>query len=207
MLQTAYIRENKEKVLEGLAKRNFDDAAGMIERVLELDDARRSTQNALDTTLSQQNALAKEIGDMFKSGRGAEAAALKEKTAELKSSSKELEEKLSSIEKDLTELLYLIPNVPYKDVVHGYGAEDNQVVYEEGAFPELGENPLPHWELAEKYDIIDFKLGVKITGAGFPVYKGKGARLQRALVNFFLDRNTAAGYTEIEPPHMVNEAS
>ncbi len=207
MLQTAYIRENKEKVLEGLAKRNFDDASVMIERVLELDDARRSTQNALDTTLSQQNALAKEIGDMFKSGRGSEAAALKEKTAALKSSSKELEEKLAVIEKDLQELLYLIPNVPYKDVVHGYGAEDNQVVYEEGTVPDLGENPLPHWELAEKYDIIDFKLGVKITGAGFPVYKGKGARLQRALVNFFLDRNTAAGYTEIEPPHMVNEAS
>ena len=199
MLQTSFIRQNKEQVLEGLAKRNFKDAEQMIEKVLLLDDTRKATQNTLDNNLAELNSLAKEIGDMFKSGRAGEAAPLKEKTAALKAQSKELEERLSATEKELQDLLYLIPNVPYKLVVQGFGAEDNQEVFAEGA--------VPHWELAEKYDIIDFKLGVKITGAGFPVYKGKGARLQRALINFFLDRNTAAGYTEIEPPHMVNEAS
>ncbi|MDD4820287.1 MAG: serine--tRNA ligase [Flavobacteriales bacterium] len=207
MLQTNFIRENKEKVLEGLAKRNFKDAPAMIDKVLTLDDARRAAQNELDNNLSSQNALAKEIGDMFKTGRATQANALKEKTAELKAQSKDLGDKLAGVEKELQDLLYLIPNVPYKDVVQGFGAEDNQVVFEKGVIEDMGKDALPHWELAEKYDIIDFKLGVKITGAGFPVYKGKGARLQRALVNFFLDRNTAAGYTEIEPPHMVNEAS
>lgn len=207
MLQTSFIRQNKEQVLEGLAKRNFKDAEQMIEKVLLLDDTRKATQNTLDNNLAELNSLAKEIGDMFKSGRAGEAAPLKEKTAALKSQSKELEERLSATEKELQDLLYLIPNVPYKLVVQGFGAEDNQEVFAEGAVPELFEGAMPHWELAEKYDIIDFKLGVKITGAGFPVYKGKGARLQRALINFFLDRNTAAGYTEIEPPHMVNEAS
>lgn len=207
MLQVNFIRQNKEKVLEGLAKRNLKDAPEMIERVIALDDERKATQTSLDANLAEQNTIAKEIGRMFKEGRGAEAEALKQKTASLKSDSKTLEEKLSAVEKELQEMLYLIPNVPYEKVVQGFGAEDNQVVFEEGKIPELYEGAVPHWDLTEKYDIIDFKLGVKITGAGFPVYKGKGAKLQRALINFFLDHNTAAGYLEIEPPHMVNEAS
>ena len=201
MLQVNFIRQNKEKVLEGLAKRNLKDAPEMM------DDRRKATQTSLDANLAEQNTIAKEIGGLFKQGRGAEAEALKQKTASLKSDSKVLEDKLSEVEKELQELLYLIPNVPYRQVVQGFGAEDNQVVFEEGKIPELYEGAVPHWDLTEKYDIIDFKLGVKITGAGFPVYKGKGAKLQRALINFFLDHNTAAGYLEIEPPHMVNEAS
>lgn len=207
MLQVNFIRQNKEKVLEGLAKRNLADAPEMIEKVIALDDRRKATQTSLDANLAEQNAIAKEIGGLFRQGRGAEAEALKQKTASLKSDSKVLEDKLSEVEKELQELLYLIPNVPYQQVVQGFGAEDNQVVFEEGKIPELYEGAVPHWDLTEKYDIIDFKLGVKITGAGFPVYKGKGAKLQRALINFFLDHNTAAGYLEIEPPHMVNEAS
>ena len=207
MLQVSYIRQNKEQVLEGLAKRNLEKAPQMIERVIELDDLRKATQTTLDANLAEQNAIAKEIGQLFRQGNGAQAEPLKQKTASLKAESKTLEEKLSGVEKELQDLLYLIPNVPYVQVVQGFGAQDNQVVFEEGTVPELHPDAVPHWDLAEKYDIIDFKLGVKITGAGFPVYKGKGARLQRALVNFFLDHNTAAGYLEIEPPHMVNEAS
>lgn len=207
MLQVNFIRQNKEKVLEGLAKRNLKDAPGMIEKIIALDDRRKATQTSLDANLAEQNTIAKEIGGLFKQGRGAEAEALKQKTASLKSDSKVLEDKLSDVEKELQDVLYLIPNVPHQQVVQGFGAEDNQVVFEEGKIPDLYEGAVPHWDLTEKYDIIDFKLGVKITGAGFPVYKGKGAKLQRALINFFLDHNTAAGYLEIEPPHMVNEAS
>ena len=207
MLQVNYIRQNKQQVLEGLAKRNLEKAPQMIERVIELDDLRKATQTTLDANLAEQNAIAKEIGRMFREGLGGQAEELKQKTAALKADSKTLEEKLTEVEKELQDLLYLIPNVPYQQVVQGFGAQDNQVVFEEGAIPELHPDAVPHWDLAEKYDIIDFKLGVKITGAGFPVYKGKGARLQRALINFFLDHNTAAGYLEIEPPHMVNEAS
>lgn len=207
MLQVNYIRQNKQQVLEGLAKRNLEKAPQMIERVIELDDLRKATQTTLDANLAEQNAIAKEIGRMFREGLGEQAEELKQKTAALKADSKTLEEKLAEVEKELQDLLYLIPNVPYQQVVQGFGAQDNQVVFEEGAIPELHPDAVPHWDLAEKYDIIDFKLGVKITGAGFPVYKGKGARLQRALINFFLDHNTAAGYLEIEPPHMVNEAS
>ena len=207
MLQVNFIRQNKERVLEGLAKRNIENASETIEKVIGLDDRRKAAQAALDANLAEQNAIAKQIGMLFKQGKGAEAELLKQKTASLKADSKDLEESLSAVEKELQDLLYLIPNVPYKLVVQGFGAEDNQVVFEEGTVPELYDGAVPHWDLAEKYDIIDFKLGVKITGAGFPVYKGKGARLQRALINFFLDHNTAAGYMEIEPPHMVNEAS
>ena len=207
MLQVNCIRENTQRVLDALAKRNLEKAPEMIEKVLELDDRRKATQTSLDANLAEQNAIAKQIGGLFRQGRGAEAEALKEKTTALKAESKTLEERLSGVEKELRELLYLIPNVPCEQVIQGFGAEDNQVVFEEGNMPELYEGAVPHWDLAEKYDIIDFKLGVKITGAGFPVYKGKGARLQRALINFFLDHNTAAGYLEIEPPHMVNEAS
>ena len=207
MLQVNFIRQNKERVLEGLAKRNIENASETLEKVIGLDDRRKAAQAALDANLAEQNAIAKQIGMLFKQGKGAEAELLKQKTASLKADSKGLEENLSAVEKELQDLLYLIPNVPYKLVVQGFGAEDNQVVFEEGTVPELYDGAVPHWDLAEKYDIIDFKLGVKITGAGFPVYKGKGARLQRALINFFLDHNTAAGYMEIEPPHMVNEAS
>lgn len=207
MLQVNYIRENKQKVLEGLAKRNLEKAPEMIGRVIELDDRRKAAQTTLEANLAEQNAIAKEIGQLFRQGRGAEAEVLKQKTAALKVESKAQEEHLAGVERELQDLLYLIPNVPCEQVVQGYGAEDNQVVFEQGEIPQLYPEAVPHWELAEKYDIIDFKLGVKITGAGFPVYKGKGARLQRALVNFFLDHNTAAGYLEIEPPHMVNEAS
>ena len=207
MLQVNFIRQNKERVLEGLAKRNIENASETLEKVIGLDDRRKAAQAALDANLAEQNAIAKQIGMLFKQGKGAEAESLKQQTASLKADSKGLEENLSAVEKELQDLLYLIPNVPYKLVVQGFGAEDNQVVFEEGTVPELYDGAVPHWDLAEKYDIIDFKLGVKITGAGFPVYKGKGARLQRALINFFLDHNTAAGYMEIEPPHMVNEAS
>lgn len=207
MLQVNYIRENKQKVLEGLAKRNLEKAPEMIDRVIELDDCRKAAQTTLEANLAEQNAIAKEIGQMFRQGRGAEAETLKQKTASLKVESKAQEEHLAQVERQLQDLLYQIPNVPCEQVAQGYGAEDNQVVFEQGEIPQLYPEAVPHWDLAEKYDIIDFKLGVKITGAGFPVYKGKGARLQRALINFFLDHNTAAGYLEIEPPHMVNEAS
>ena len=206
MLQTAYIRENKEKVLEGLAKRNFKDAPQMIQQVLEWDDKRKKTQNILDTCLSESNNLAREIGSLFKNGKAKEAEPLKARTATLKEEIKKAQEALDNIEKSLRDLLYLIPNVPCALVKAGRSAEDNEGVFQWGE-THLDNAKVPHWELAEKYDLIDFKLGTKITGAGFPVYKGKGARLQRALINFFLDRNTAAGYREMEMPLMVNEAS
>lgn len=206
MLQVAFIRENKDAVIAGLAKRNID-AAAMVENVLDLDEQRRSVQTSLDNTLAESNKLSKEIGMLFKSGKAAEANEMKAKTAELKETSKELTEKLNQTSTELTELLYKIPNVPHSSVVQGKTEEDNEEVFREGEIPSLFEGALPHWELAKKYDIIDFELGVKITGAGFPVYKGKGARLQRALIAYFLDKNTEAGYKEYQVPHMINEAS
>lgn len=206
MLQVAFIREQKEAVIAGLAKRNLD-AATMVEEVLALDEERRSIQTSLDNTLSESNKLSKEIGMLFKSGKTAEANELKDKTTALKDSSKELNEKLNETAAKLTELLYKIPNVPHTSVPEGKTADDNEEVFRRGDIPQLPEGYLPHWELAKKYDIIDFELGVKITGAGFPVYKGKGARLQRALISYFLDKNTDAGYKEFQVPHMVNEAS
>lgn len=207
MLQVAFIRENKEAVLEGLAKRNLKDAETLIENTLAADEARRSIQAELDATLAESNKLSKEIGLLFRSGERAKAELLKEKTGQLKDASKKLGDDLNAKAQELQELLYTIPNIPNELVPAGNTDEDNLTVYEEGEVPTLHEGALPHWELAKKYDIIDFELGNKITGAGFPVYKGKGARLQRALINYFLDKNTAAGYDETQVPHLVNEAS
>ncbi|WP_435254004.1 serine--tRNA ligase [Tenacibaculum sp. A30] len=207
MLQVQFIRENKQTVLDGLAKRNFADAEAIIEEVLTTDETRRATQVSLDNILAESNKISKEIGGLFKSGKVEEANQLKAKTGELKEESKQLTEELNAAADKLNELLYQIPNIPHASVKAGKNEEDNEEVFKEGIIPDLGENALPHWELAKKYDIIDFELGVKITGAGFPVYKGKGARLQRALINYFLDKNTAAGYNEVQVPHLVNEAS
>ena len=207
MLQVHFIRENKQVVLEGLAKRNFANAETIVEQVLTADENRRKTQVLLDDTLAESNKLSKEIGTFFKSGEVQKATLLKEKTGQLKEFSKELNERLNAFSEELQNLLYQIPNIPHASVKAGTSEEDNEEIFQEGTIPVLGENALPHWELAKKYDIIDFELGTKITGAGFPVYKGKGARLQRALINYFLDKNTQAGYTEIQVPHLVNEAS
>jgi seryl-tRNA synthetase len=207
MLQVNFIRENKGTVLAGLAKRNFANAATIIEQVLTADENRRATQVELDTTLAESNKLSKEIGNFFKSGEIQKATILKQKTAQLKENSKELSEKLTLYADELQTLLYQIPNIPHASVKQGVSAEDNEEIFKEGSIPNLGENALPHWELAKKYDIIDFELGTKIAGAGFPVYKGKGARLQRALINYFLDKNIEAGYTEVQVPHLVNAES
>jgi seryl-tRNA synthetase len=206
MLQVARIREHKEDVIKRLAKRNID-ATEMIEEVLQLDEDRRAIQTKLDNTLAESNSLSKDIGNLFKSGKAAEANVLKEKTTQLKEDSKTFSEQLNTKAEALNTLLYKIPNVPNIVVPSGNTDEDNEEVYREGDIPVLHSKALPHWELAKKYDIIDFELGNKITGAGFPVYKGKGARLQRALIAYFLDKNTAAGYTEYQLPHLVNEAS
>lgn len=207
MLQVAFIRENKETVLAGLKKRNFKNAEAVLNSAIQIDEDRRSTQSTLDNVLAESNKLSKEIGNLFKNGEPQKAALLKEKTGLLKDESKALTEKLNNFTTELQELLYQIPNVPHDSVPAGTTEEDNEVVFEEGTIPVLDSGALPHWELAKKYDIIDFELGNKITGAGFPVYKGKGARLQRALINYFLDKNTAAGYTEMQVPHLVNEDS
>ncbi|HUH35974.1 MAG TPA: serine--tRNA ligase [Moheibacter sp.] len=205
MLVVTAIQENKEKVLEGLKKRNFQDL-GIIDEVIHTDELRRKTQFELDQLLAEANKLSKEIGQLFKEGKADEANALKEKTSEQKSSIKELQDLLNTYESTLKHLLYQIPNIPNEKVVAGKTAEDNEIVFKQGDdSPKVG--AFPHWELAKKHQLIDFELGVKITGAGFPVYLGKGARLQRALIQFFLDRNTDAGYTEIIPPFVVNEAS
>ncbi|GGZ83999.1 serine--tRNA ligase [Algibacter mikhailovii] len=206
MLQVAFIRENKELVVERLAKRNIN-AVEMIGDVITFDEDRRRLQAELDTTLAESNRLSKEIGNLYKSGAVEEANALKEKTSLLKDSSKELAELLNSKTEALTELLYKIPNIPNEIVPRGNSELDNEEIFAAGDVPKLHSKALPHWELAKKYDIIDFELGNKITGAGFPVYKGKGARLQRALIAYFLDKNTAAGYTEYQLPLLVNEAS
>ncbi|MEW2921016.1 serine--tRNA ligase [Muricauda sp. ANG21] len=206
MLQLQTIRENKEQIISALKKRNID-AALMLSKVIELDEKRRSIQTELDSTLAESNKLSKEIGMLFKSGKAQEANALKEKTAGLKETSKQLGDDLNATAEALQEELYLIPNIPHDSVPAGSSDADNEEIFREGDVPALTENALPHWELAKKYDIIDFELGVKISGAGFPVYKGKGARLQRALISYFLDKNTEAGYTEMQVPHLVNEAS
>ncbi|QXP73258.1 serine--tRNA ligase [Tenacibaculum sp. AHE15PA] len=207
MLQVQFIRENKQAVLDGLAKRNFANAEAIINEVLTSDETRRATQVSLDNILAESNKISKEIGGLFKSGEVQKANLLKEKTGQLKEQSKQLTEALNTAADTLQELLYTIPNIPHASVKAGKSEEDNEKIFSEGIIPELGENALPHWELAKKYDIIDFELGTKIAGAGFPVYKGKGARLQRALINYFLDKNTDAGYKEVQVPHLVNEAS
>ena len=206
MLQVPFIRENRDLVLAGLAKRNMD-ATQIIDQVVSLDEDRRRIQTELDNTLAESNALSKEIGMLYKTGEAQKANTLKEKTSDLKEISKELNESLNNKIEALNQLLYKIPNIPNGLVPSGSTNEDNEEVYREGDIPILHEGALPHWELTKKYDIIDFDLGNKITGAGFPVYKGKGARLQRALIAYFLDKNTAAGYTEYQLPHLVNEAS
>ena len=207
MLQVHFIRENKQIVLDGLAKRNFVNALEIIDAVLTADEMRRKTQVSLDNVLAESNKLSKEIGQLFKSGEAQKANLLKEKTSQLKEQSKTLGDSLNKVSEELQNLLYQIPNVPHVTVKAGKSEEDNEEVFKEGTIPDLGENALPHWELAKKYDIIDFDLGAKIAGAGFPVYKGKGARLQRALINYFLDKNTKAGYKEVQVPHLVNETS
>ena len=206
MLQLQYIRDHKEAIIEALDKRTID-AKPMLDRVLELDSNRRKTQTQLDESSARMNQLSKEIGGLYKSGKAAEAEALKEETASLKQQIKELTDQLNDFVDSLNNELYQIPNIPHQSVVKGNSEEENEIVLNEGELPTLEEDALPHWELAKKYDLIDFELGVKIAGAGFPVYKGKGARLQRALISYFLDKNTAAGYTEVQPPLVVNEAS
>ena len=206
MLQVSFIREHKAEAIERLSKRT-NDAKSLIDAVIQLDESRRGFQTQVDTISSELNAISKEIGELFKSGQAQKANALKDKTAELKTTKNVLSEELNSTSEALQTLLYKIPNLPNSIVPVGSTEEDNEEVFRAGTIPTLSENALPHWELAKKYDIIDFELGNKITGAGFPVYKGKGARLQRALINYFLDKNTAAGYSEIQVPHLVNEAS
>jgi len=206
MLQIAYIRENQDQVINALAKRNLD-ATEMIQLVVELDEKRRSTQAELDNLLAESNKLSKDIGELMKSGEKAKAEILKAKTAASKERTKELSEQLNLISDQLTQELYKLPNTPANIVPAGKSADDNLNVFEAGTIPTLHEGAVPHWELAKKYDIIDFDLGAKITGAGFPVYKGKGAKLQRALIAYFLDKNTDAGYHEVQVPHLINEAS
>ena len=207
MLQVAIIRKQKERVLKGLAIRNFADADAIIDQILSADEKRRATQTQLDEILAESNKLSKEIGILFKSGQAQKATILKEKTSQLKEQSKILNEKLITVQNKLNELLYQIPNIPNVLVPSGNSDEDNEEIFREGDIPKLTDKAIPHWELAKKYDIIDFELGTKITGAGFPVYKGKGAKLQRALINYFLDKNTDAGYQEVQVPHLINEAS
>ncbi len=206
MLQISYIRENKDKVITALAKKHLD-AKTIIEEVIELDENRRSTQNDLDNTLAEANKLSSAIGEMMKNGEKAKAEILKLKTSQLKETSKDLSEKVDGFAAELLQRMYLLPNLPAEIVPVGKTPEENLNVFEEGDIPVLHENAMPHWDLVKKYDIIDFELGVKITGAGFPVYKGKGAKLQRALIAYFLDKNTEAGYQEVQVPHLVNEAS
>ena len=206
MLTLKTLRDDPQGVVEKLKIKNFD-AKPIVDRILELDTLRRNLQTESDELLSRQKQIAAKIGGLMKEGRKEEAEEAKAETAELKARSGELLSKMDEAAKELESQLVLLPNTPCALVKPGKGAEDNEVVKMGGPEVHLPENALPHWELAKKYDIIDFDLGVKITGAGFPVYKGKGAKLQRALINFFLDCNTAAGYKEVEPPVMVNAAS
>ncbi|MCM1177852.1 MAG: serine--tRNA ligase [Clostridium sp.] len=206
MLTLKLLRENPEFVIKKLAVKNFD-AKEIVEKINALDSSRRALQTELDSCLAQQNRKAAMIGSLMKEGKREEAEAVKKEVAALKEQSRALQEKADANNAELNSLIVLLPNIPCDQVPEGKGAEDNVVVKMGNEIPELGPDALPHWELAKKFDIIDFDLGVKLTGAGFPVYKGKGARLQRALINYFLDINTKAGYLEVEPPVMVNEAS
>lgn len=207
MLTIKQIRDEKAETIARLEKKNVKDVAQQLDAIIAMDDNRRATQQLLDNLLGEQNSLAKEIGLMFKSGRAAEAEALKAKVTELKAKSAEADEALLSIQRQMEALIVALPNRAADIVPVGKVASDNLTVKEGGQMPQLPSNAVPHWELTEKHGIIDFELGVKLTGAGFPVYRGKGARLQRALINFFVDCNTEAGYQEVMPPLMVNEAS
>lgn len=206
MLQVNFLKEHRDRVLEGLKKRNFKDLE-LVDNAISLDDERKKVQFDMDSQLAEINKISKEIGFLMKEGKKEEAENAKQKTAQYKEASKELQQKLNDIEEKLTEILYLIPNIPHESVKAGVSADDNENIYQSHDVKGLGEGAIPHWELASKYNLINFELGVKIAGAGFPVYLGKGAKLQRSLVQFFLDRNTEAGYMEVNPPHVVNEAS
>lgn len=206
MLQVNFLRDNKDRVLQGLQKRNFKQL-DLVDQAISVDDERKKFQFELDQNLAEMNKISKEIGMLMKEGKKEEAEAAKSKTAEFKENSQNLQQNLKEAEARLSEILYLIPNIPYEKVVAGNSADDNEIIYQSHDVEGLGEGAIPHWELAKKYNLIDFELGVKIAGAGFPVYFGKGARLQRALVQYFLDKNTDAGYLEVNPPHVVNEAS
>lgn len=207
MLQVSFIRENKEAVIKGLEKKRLANAQEKVEEVLTVDEERRSSQHLRDESLAEANKVSKAIGGLMKQGKREEAEAVKKKGAELRTESKALEEKVKELEQQLTQLLYNIPNVPHESVPAGAGADDNEIVVTKGELVDMGDEALPHWDLVKQYDIIDFDLGNKVTGAGFPFYKGKGAKLQRAMVNFFLDEAEKAGYYEVQPPLMINEAS
>ncbi len=206
MLQVNFLRDEKDRVIAGLKKRNFQNLA-LVEEAIAADDERKKLQFELDEVLSKSNRMSREIGLLMKEGKKQEAETAKAATSELKQKSQTLQQSLKDTENRLQQTLYLIPNIPNELVKAGTSEEDNEVVYQSHEVHGLGSGAIPHWELAKKYNLIDFELGVKIAGAGFPVYLGKGARLQRSLVQFFLDRNTDAGYVEVNPPHVVNEAS
>ena len=206
MLQVNFLKEQKERVLEGLKKRNFKDLE-LVDNAISLDEMRKKIQFELDSQLAEINKISKEIGILMKEGKKEEAEVAKSKTAQYKESSKELQLQLTEIEEELLDILYLLPNIPNEIVKAGVSAEDNEIVFQTNDVKGMGERAIPHWELASQYNLINFELGVKIAGAGFPIYLGKGAKLQRSLVQFFLDRNTEAGYVEVNPPHVVNEAS
>ena len=206
MLQIAFIRENQEKVIQALSKRNID-ATETVQEVVIIDENRRATQLEMDNILAETNKLSKDIGELMKNGEKSKAEILKEKVHVLKEKSKTLSDKTDVLAKQLLDKLYTLPNLPAHLVPQGKTPEDNLNIFEEGEIPKLHENAMPHWDLIKKYDIVDFELGTKITAPGFPVYKGKGAKLQRALISYFLDKNTDAGYLEYQVPHLVNEAS
>ena len=206
MLALQFIRENRDLIIEAQKKRNFN-AETIIDEIIKLDSLRRSNQTELESKLAKANIIAKEIGALFKAGNDKKAADLKNKSSELKTSSKVIQDKLNDLENKILELRIQIPNLPNEDVPYGVSEKDNEEVFKSAKHINLTKQALPHWELAEKYDIIDFDLGSKISGSGFPVYKNKGARLQRALINFFLDQNISAGYNEFQVPHLVNADS
>lgn len=206
MLDVSVLREHKDDIIQALTKRGLD-AKPMVEEVLEADEKRRSLQTTLDQNLAKANAMAKEIGQLYSNGKADQAQGLKDETSKLKSENKTLQAQLNQAVEDLQALRYNIPNVPHQLVPNGQSEDDNEEVFRSGEAPQLQDDALPHWKLAAKYKLIDFELGNKITGAGFPVYTGKGARLQRALISYFLDQNTGVGYEEVQVPHLVNEAS
>lgn len=206
MLQIPFIRENKALVIERLAIKNYD-AGELVNQVIILDEQRRDTQKKLDDTLAKANKMAKEIGQLFKTGQREQAEAARNESTKFKQEARELEQRLNQVIKELNSKLVELPNVPHESVPPGKSDADNQIIYEEGDIPQMEEKALPHWELASKYQIIDFDLGSKVTGAGFPFYRGKGARLQRALINFFLDEAVEKGYLEYQPPLLINEDS
>jgi seryl-tRNA synthetase len=206
MIQLSVLREKSDYIIERLSVKNFD-AGSIVADILNIDENRRKTQNELDQLLNKQNMLAKQIGELYKTGKKDEADMLKNQSGALKESSSKIQEELEILEQKLNAELVKLPNIPSATVPKGKTPEQNELVSQEGSIPELGPGAIPHWEIADKYDIIDFELGVKLTGAGFPVYKGKGAKLQRALINFFLDKAHEAGYKEIQPPILVNRDS